>query len=244
MLLSTPHLTKKIVLLTLLFASEAGGDIIMTPAGLNQTLKKMAQLKKEIESGSPPEKGEALFQLGVESEALASLINEEIAAHGMQEKPLIDLALKRSQEFGISISYSREKSKFFYDGKAFELYVNQEPTGKYVTAAKFNLIEKQFYQSLSTDVALLLKGVESKKEFLTHYPKFELSAEVHLFLAIDYRDLYRYYRDGDDVENREKYQKLTRRQFEGVFKLYPQSEQAGIAEKLWQRFNEEVLPPQ
>ena len=235
---------RKLVIPTLLILGTmvlpAGGDIIMTPVGLNQTLKKMVQLKRQIESGSPQEKAEALLQLGVESKALATLINDEMTAHGMEQKALIDLSLKRTKALGIAITYNQQKDQFFYDGEAFGLYIEQEPVGRHVAVAKFNLLEKQFFESSGRDIESLLKGLKPNQEFLTRYPEFERNGEVRLFLAIDYRDLYRYYRDRNEIANLGKYEKLARQQFQSIVKVHPNTDQSEIARELLNRLNEEI----
>src|SRR5207249_3766667 len=102
--------------LLLAVATATHADIILSATILNTTLKTLERLKQRAANGTESQRTDALFQTGVEADRLASLINGEIASHGMQERELIDLAVSRTKELGIAISYHREKKKFFYDG--------------------------------------------------------------------------------------------------------------------------------
>jgi hypothetical protein len=219
---------------------RAAADIIMSATGLNATLKKMEQLTRHIESGTKPQRDEALYQLGVEGDGLATLINQEVTSHGMQERELIDLALSRTKELGVGIAYNREKKKFFYDGAGFERYLKDAPGGAHAAAAQFKLLSYQFYQSTGGDAAALLEAAEAKKRFLARYPAFKENAELNLYLAIDYRDLYRHFRDEHDGANADKYRLLTRSTYQRIARLHPGTEQASTARQLLRRFDEET----
>lgn len=206
------------------------GDIILSPAKLNETLQNLTRLKQ---------KG-ALVELGLEADAFASLLTEEVAAHGNQEKRLIDVGLARAKELGVSISYNRDKKRFYYDGQAFEQYLKRAPRGKDAARAKFKLIELRFYQSDGSDLSGMLSAAAAKKEFLTQYPKFEDNAEINLFLAIDYRDIYRRHAKAKDAANRAKYEQLTVQQMEKITREFPGTEQAEVAAQLLDRFRQEI----
>jgi len=221
-------------------ALDARADIIMSSAGLNTRLKTLERLKQQAAGGPDAQSTQALFQIGVEADGLASLINDEIASHGMQERELIDLALSRTGESGILISYNREKKKFFYDGAAFRQYLQAAPNGPHAAEAEFTLLSYQFYQSTGTDVQALVAGAEAKKRFRARYPKFKGNAELSLYLAIDDRDLYRHYRDAHDAANAEKYRLLTRAEYQRIARQYSGTQQASSALQLLRRFDEEV----
>jgi hypothetical protein len=224
----------------LVIAGAARADIIMSAAGLNATLKTMERLTAQAASGAGAARAQAVFRIGVEADGLASLMNDEIASHGMQERELIDLALKRTRELGISIAYNRDKKKFFYDGAAFRQYLSASPHGEHAAEAEFTLISYQFYQSDGTDVRALIAGADTKKKFLARYPKFKGNAELSLYLAIDYRDAYRHYRDEHDAASAEKYRQLTRAEYQRIARQYPGTEQADSARGLLRRFDEET----
>ncbi len=223
-----------------LLSTDARADIVLSAAGLNATLRTMARLEQQAAGGPDVQRAQALFQIGVEADGLASLINDEIVSHGMQERGLIDLALSRTKEFGIVIAYNREKKKFFYDGAAFRQYLQAAPGGPHAADAEFVLLSYQFYQSTGTDMQALVAGAEAKQHFRARYPKFKGNAELGLYLAIDYRDLYRHYRDAHDAANAERYRLLTRAEYQRITRQYSGTEQASSARQLLRRFDEEV----
>jgi hypothetical protein len=208
----------------------AHADVIMSAAGLNATLKTMERLTREGGADNT-------FRLAVEADALATLMNQEVESHGMQERALVDLALSRAKELGVGIAYNREKKKFFYDGAAFAEYLAAAPRGAHAAAAEFALLSYQFYQSTGTDVAATIAAAGAKKKFLARYPAFSESAELRLYLAVDYRDLSRTYRAANDAANAEKYRLLARGECQRLVRMYPRSEQAGAARQMLQGLN-------
>jgi hypothetical protein len=208
-----------------LIATIASADVIMSAPALNAMLKTMERLTRE---GGP----EAMFKLGVEADGLASLMNQEVESHGMQERALLDLALSRTKELGIAIAYNREKKKFFYDGAAFRAYLRDDPRGAHASAAEFALLSYQFYQSTAKDAPAIVAASEAKKAFLARYPHFEGSAEVRLFLAVDYQDLFRHSRDARDAAAAAKYRRLMRDECLRIERLHPRSEQADAARQM------------
>jgi hypothetical protein len=221
-------------------AGPARADIIMSAEGLNARLKRMERLERTIQTGAERDRPNALFQLGAEGDGLAELINAEVAAHGMQERELIDLALSRTKELGVGVAYNRDKKKFFYDGAGFREYLKIAPQGAHAAEAEFKLLSYQFYQSTATDAAGVASGSAAKRRFLTRFPRFKENAELSLFLAVDYRDLYRHYRDARDAATAEKYRLLTRREYQRIARQYPGTEQGTAARQLLRRFDEET----
>jgi hypothetical protein len=223
-----------------LLASAARADVIMTTAGLNTTLKTMERLTQQAATGPEAQRAEATFQLGVQADALAALMNAEVASHGMEQRELIDLALVRTKALEIAIAYDRDKKKFFYDGAAFQRYLQAAPHGTHAANAEFTLLAYQFYKSTGTDVQALTEAAESKKRFLARYPGFKANAELSLYLAIDYRDLYLQYRDAHDTAAAERFRRRTRAEYQRIARQYPGTEQAGSARQLLRRFDEET----
>ena len=217
--------TAAIAAVVTLAATVASADVIMSAPALNSTLKTMERLSRE---GNP----EAMFKLGVEADGLASLMNQEVESHGMQERALLDLALSRTKELGIAIAYNREKKKFFYDGAAFTAYLKAAPRGPHAADASFELLSHQFYQSMATDIQALAGAVDATKRFLASYPRFRATEEVLLYLAVDYRDLHRRYAEALDASNAAKYRDLAREVCQRIVRRYPRAEQAGAARQL------------
>jgi hypothetical protein len=223
-----------------LLAGPVWADVIMTAAGLNATLKTLERLTRQASSGADVQRADAAFQLGVEADALATLMNDEVTSHGMEQRELIDLALSRTRTLGVAIAYNRDKKKFFYDGQAFQQYLTAAPRGPHAADAEFALIGYQFYQSDGTDLQQLLAGAETKKRFLARYPRFKANAELSLYLAVDYRDLHRHYRDAHDAAAAERYRLRTRAEYQRIAREYAGSEQATAARQLLRRFDEET----
>jgi TolA-binding protein len=227
----------------LLLLACAGGlraDVILSGEALNAALKTLQRLRQQSETGAAKPRAEALFQVGVQGDALTTLLNDEVTAHGMQEKGLIDLALSRARESGVHIAWTAEKRKFFYDGAAFEQCLKLAPNGPRAALAGFWLLENEFYRSRAEDAASLLAATERKKAFLQRYPRFKAAGDVAVFLAIDYRDLYRHYQAQGDAAQRDRFKELARAQFRDVMRRFPNSEPAKIAEQMLRRFEAEL----
>jgi hypothetical protein len=171
----------------------------------------------------------------MEADALASLMNDEVDAHGMQEKALLDLALSRTRELSVVIAYHRDKRKFFYDGRGFEHYLAAAPKGPHAAASEHKLIALKFYKSKGDDPAALAAGAAEKLAFLKRYPAVAEAAEVSLFLAIDYRDLSRLHRDRGEKGAAAKYDGLARQWLTTIQKKYPKTEQAEVAGQVLER---------
>ena len=167
-------------------------------------------------------------------------MNAEVESHGMEQRELIDLALTRTKALGIEIAYNRGKKKFFYDGALFQQYLTAAPRGPHAADAEFTLIAYQFYQSEGSDLRQLLSAVEAKQRFLARHPAFKANAELRLYLAIDYRDLYRQYRDAHDAAAAEGYRLRARAEYLRIERQYRGTEQAASARQLLRRFDEEA----
>ena len=224
----------------LLTGAPVLADVILSATIVNETLKKMQRLQQTLGATTSAARGEALFQLGVEADGLTTLINEEVAAHGSQDKALIDLAVSRTRELGVVITYDTGKKKFFYDNAAFRQYLGVAPRSAHAAEAAFKLIEGDFFQSTATDTAAILTAAERKRMFLRQYRSFAAAVEVHLMLSIDYRDLHRHYQSTGDAANRDRYRDLTRQQLRLLMKSFPDAEQAEIARRMLARFDQEL----
>jgi hypothetical protein len=219
-------------LIVTVVATAARADVIMSAAALNATLKEMEKLQQEAASRVAREREEALFRLGSEADALASIMNLEVESHGMQERELLDLALSRTKELGVGIAYHRDKKQFFYDGAAFAGYLQTAPGGAHAAAAEFKLLSYQFYQLSAIDTPALLAAADATTRFLSRYATFEANAEVRLYLAVDYRDLYRRYSQAREAGNAAKYRRLAREECLRIERQYPKTEQADAARQI------------
>ena len=220
--------------------SARSADVILSAAALNDALKKMERLTQTIAKTEGAPKAAAWFDLGVEADVLTTLFNDEVAAHGSQEKALIDLGLARTREFGVAIAYSSPKKKFFYDNRAFREYLALQPKGAKAAEASFKLVEGDFFQGDPADTARILQAVERKRAFLKQYRTYPGAVEVHLMLSVDYRDLFRHFRGAGLAAERDRYRDLTRQQLRELIKRYPDAEQAEIARRMLARFEDEL----
>src|SRR5262249_39811497 len=139
--------------------------------------------------------------------------------------------LSRMKELGIGIAYHRDKKKFFYDGAAFLDYLKAAPRGAHAAAAEFTLLSYQFYQSPANDIPSLAAAADAKKRFLARHPTFEANAELRLYLAVDYRDLYRRHQAAKDPLA-DRFRRLARAECDRIERLYPRTEQADAARQL------------
>jgi len=224
--------TAAVAVAMLLVAPTARADVIMSAPALNATLKTMEKLKRQVDGEVAAGRAEALFQLGAEADALAGTMNLEVESHGMQERALLDLALSRTKELGVGIAYNGAKKKFFYDGAAFADYLKQAPRGAHAAAAEFKLLSYAFYQASADDVGTIATAASAKKQFLARYPRFEANAEMRLYLAVDFRDLYQRYADARDAPNAAKYRRLARAECLRITRTFSGTEQADAARQL------------
>jgi hypothetical protein len=215
-----------------LIAAPVRADVIMSAPALNATLKTIEKLTRQTAAGEQNARQAAWFQLGAEADGLASLMNLEVEAHGMQERALLDLALSRTKELGVAIAYNREKKKFFYDGAAFTAYLESAPRGPHAAAAAFKLLSYRFYQSSASDAAALADGAAAAEQFLIRYPRSEDVVEVRLYLAVDYRDLYRRALESGDDAGAAIWRRRARTECLRITRQYPRTEQAGAARQL------------
>lgn len=230
-------------LLFLAAAARGHADVILTSEALNASLKAMQRLQRQAQEGAPAQQAAAIFDLGVEADALSSLLSDEVAAHGMQERQLLELALRRTRDIGVNIQWTIAKDRFFYDGDAFRRYLAVAPGGPKAAESAFWLVETEFYQTSGGDPQAVLAAIDRKKAFLAKHPTFQLAPDVGVFLAIDYRDLYRHHRDAGDAAKAAHFEKLAREQFGRVAARHPGTDQGKIAAEMLRRLGAEVRAP-
>ena len=229
-----------VAVLALVVVAPARADVILSAENLNDSLKTMQRLQRDIAAAAAPQKPELMFDLGVAADALASLLTDELVAHGMQERQLLELAMKRTRDIGVNIGWQVEKKRFFYDGEAFRKYLELAPGGPRAAAAEFWQVETEFYRTSGGEPAEILAGLERKKAFLAKHPKFELAPDVGVFIAIDYRDLYRHHAEKGATRESQRFLKLAREQFARVAAAHPGHDQGKIAAELGRRLEDEV----
>lgn len=218
-------------------------DVILSSTVLNNALKSMELLRQQMTGAPPDARAAAVFQLGTEADALAALINNEVAAHGSQEKLLIDLAVSRTAALGVNIAHNDEKKKFFYDNAAFREYLTLMPGGPRAADAEFKLLEGDFFQMKQDNVDAVHASSGRKAAFLRRFPRHARSSDVSLMLSIDYRDLFRHFETRGDTANSGRYLALTRKQLAATSTKYRDTEEATIAAEILRRLNAELRRP-
>lgn len=226
--------------LALGLSTTLSADVILSAANLNDALKKMERIRQSLPGAAGTGAAELRLQLAVEADALTTLINDEVAEHGSQEKALIDLGLRRTRELGVSITYDAPKKKFFYDGAGFREYLEAQPKGPHAAGAHFKLIELDFFRGTGSDTAALEAAAARKQQFVRQHASYPNTPEVHLMLAVDYRDLHRLHKSAGRTAETTRYRDLTRQQLRLLMRAFPDAEQAEIARRMLQRFDEEL----
>lgn len=113
---------------------------------------------------------------------------------------MVDTTIRRAAELGVVIHWSGEHRRYYYDGAAFQQYLELAPSGSHAADCWFRIIEKRFYFSGELDRDSLALAAAQKQDFLTNYPSYEKADKIGIYLSIDYRDLWRGCRNiGDDL---------------------------------------------
>ncbi len=220
-------------------ATVARADVILTTTNLNESLKTMERLRQQIGSAPAGSRADLLFQIGLEGEALAELMSDEVIAHGMDQKPLLDLGLARTKAIGVGIAWDREKRKFLYDGAAFRQALEDAPNGTRAADATFKVIEGEFFRSTGKNVTEVLAAARRKEAFIKAYPRHARLPDVNLMLGIDLRDLARLYQELKDRPHFARYRDRARTQLRLVSRRYPGAEQGKVATEMLKRFDAE-----
>jgi hypothetical protein len=216
-------------------------DVILTATKVNDTLKKLERLSRDTAAQQGVARANSWFDLATAADQLTTLINDEIAAHGVQEQRLIDLAVKRSAELNVNISLNHDGRKYIYDNAGFKAYLQLAARGEHAERAQFKVIEGEFFGGAPPKNAALEAAAAKKRDFLAGYPKSTAAPEVHLMLSVDYRDLYLRAKTAGSAARQSRFSDATRRQLRALITAHPDAEQAEIAKRMLARFDELVL---
>ena len=227
-------------LFVMVMAANSQSDIFLTSENLNSALKKMQRLQLKIQDNKSVDKDQTFYLLGVEADTLAKLLTDEVSAHGAENESLINLALDRAGDINVMIKWFGRNKRFFYNADAFKQYLDISPNGENAAESNFRVIEWEFYLSETTGLDSLLKASQKKQDFLQRFPDFGNKSEVGLYLAIDYRDLWRHYRKSGDNDTANQYQEITRQQISNIAEKYQDTETGDIAGRLLERFQREL----
>lgn len=228
-------------LLGLLVALDAGAHEFLTRETLDDAIERIRDIEREL-SGSDGQASsvDEVYRLGNAAEALASLINEDVRAHGLDQQELILGGLDRAAALGVDIEWSSQHKRFFYDGAAWHRYLELAPEGPFAADSRYRLIERNFYLAPADTMESLEESAAVKGRFLDDYPDFRNAGRVALFLAIDYRDLYRLCLEQPDANCESDYASRAAEQFEQIAGRYAGTDTAEIAERFLARLEREL----
>jgi hypothetical protein len=213
-------------------------DVFLTSENLNSSLKQMQRSAQQMLNNEDYET--SLYILGKTADDLARLLTDEVEAHRNENEKLIELALDRSERLQVNIFWEGRVSKFFYDGKALYLYLDEYPEGQYKMDVLFRIITQEFFLSMPDGEQDLLEAIGKKESFIKDYPEHTNISEIEFYLAIDYRDLWRFYRDAQDSDKAGNTARTTTQQLEHIIDKYSDKDEGEIARRLLDRFMSEV----
>ena len=228
-------------ILLLLAVGSAHAHIPLSPAILDNAFEDIEQAQATVHTETETaKKAAAVYDLAIKASGLMTLLNQEIQLHGMDQQSLLDEGVARAAALGIEITWSEDHQRYFYSGGAYRRYLEIMPEGLYAANSRYHLIETAFYRGDAGNREELATQAAMESDFLHRYPKFGNAGRVAMFLAIDYRDLWRTCRATDDFECMDRYSKLNRDHLEAVSARYADSKTGELARTLLQRFNAET----
>lgn len=241
------HATCLLVFAGLTSSTVALAHLFLTEQSLHDALASIAEGYARIpaagfERGDP----EAWFRVGEAGWALADLMNEEVRVHGLGQQALMTEAIERAREYGVSIAWSDDHQRFFYDGDAYRRYLEADAAGTFAADSRYRLIELDFYLAASDSISALRARADEKRSFLDDYPAFAAAARVGIFLGIDYRDLYRLCTGNGDSDGDcgQLYGDLALQAFRQVAETHADSDSGEVARRLLQRTSDEITAGQ
>ncbi len=228
------------ILLLFVFGS-AHAHIPLSSAILDDAFEDIEQAQATVDAETETaKKAAAVYDLAIKANGLMMLLNQEIQIHGMDQQNLLDEAVARAAGLGIEITWSEDHQRYFYTGGAYHRYLELMPDGLYAANSRYHLIETGFYRGNAEYREGLVARAAMENDFLHRYPEFGNAGRVAMFLAIDYRDLWRICRAADDFECVDRYAKLNRDHLAAISAHYADSETAELARTLLQRFEAEI----
>lgn len=231
----------RIATLWLLAAGGAQAHIPLTPDILNDAFAEIAKAQIRANTAQDSaQKATAIYAVAVDATDLMAMLNQEVTLHGRGQQELLDEAVAVAAEHGIDIRWSEDHQRYFYTGEAYRQYLQLVPDGVEATNSRYHLIETGFYLGDSANREEMAARAEMESDFLRRYPEFGDAGRVAMFLAIDYRDLWRVCQAAADVECADRYARLNRDHLKAVAKRYKDEKTGELAGTLLQRFEAEI----
>ena len=228
-------------ILLLFVVGSAHAHIPLSPAILDDAFEDIEQAQATVDAETETaKKAVAIYGLAISASGLMTLLNQEIQLHGMDQQSLLDEAVSRAADLGVEITWSENHERYFYIGGAYRRYLELAPEGLYAANSRYHLIETGFYRGNAGNREELAAQAALERDFLRHYPKFGNAGRVAMFLAIDYRDLWRVCHATNERECADRYAKLNRNHLEAVSAHYADGKTGELARTLLQRFEAEI----
>lgn len=232
-------------ILLLLLASGAHAHIPLSASILNDAFEELEQAQAIADQETEPAaKAAAIYDFALKATDLMSLLNQEIQLHGSDQQELLDEAVSIAAGIGIEMTWSADHQRYFYSGGAYRHYLQLQPDGLNAANSRYHLIETGFYRGNAENRAELVARATVESDFLRRHPKFGKAGRVAMFLAIDYRDLWRVCRSSNDRECADDYAKRNREHLETVSARYADAKTGELARTFLQRFETEVAATQ
>jgi len=230
--------------LSLQFAATAGAHLPITIEIVDDALDAIEDARSAAAAATRTgRKAESTYAVATSATNLVELLNQEVRLHGLGQKELLDEAVTRAALLDVEISWSADHQRFFYSGDAYHRYIDLAPDGLDAANARFRLLESGFYRGDSADRGELADRAAMAAAYLQRYPDISNAERVAMFLAIDYRDLWRLCRADGDAACTEQYEALTREHLAAVSARYGDGRTGEMARTLLERFETELADP-
>ena len=226
-------------LLVLLASGMVQAHIPLTPSIVDDALDEIENARSAAESNTAS-RPTALYELAIRATGLMDLLNQEVGLHGFEQRELLDAAVAAAADLGIEITWSEAHQRYFYRGAAYSRYLELVPDGLEAANSRFHLIETGFYLSDTANRAQLDARLAMSRDYLRLYPDTSNAERVAMFLAIDYRDLWRICRAADEQACETRYAKLLREHLNAVSTRYGEGKTGEMARTLLARFEAEL----
>jgi hypothetical protein len=224
-----------------LITLPALAHVWLSPEIVDGSVADLQELRQTIAATrEDSEKAAAWFEFASTASELTRLMNEEVSAHGMEQRRLLDEAVARAGELGADIAWSEDHERYFYLGKAYAKYLELAPDGLHAVDSRYHLIGIDFYQGDSGDLDALAARAATKRDFLDQYPGFGDADRVAMYLAVDYRDLWRLCNEQGDRDRADGYAGLLREHLAWVAGFFTSGKTADLAREFLRRFDEEA----
>lgn len=229
------------LLILLLAFGSAQAHIPLSPDILNDAFEELERARDAADTeATKAAQAEAIYNTALAATELMNLLNQEVQLHGFEQQQLLDEAISVAATLGVEITWSEKHERYFYAGNAYQRYLDVQPNGINAANSRYYLIETGFYLGSTEDRDAIVTRATIENQFLQRYPEFGNAGRVAMFLAIDYRDLWRICNAKKQRECADQYAKLNRDHLAAISVSFEGSRTADLARTFLQRFEAEI----